>query len=421
MQDFLNWLGPVWRPHPGQERFLLARAKTKVLACGRRWGKTDACAVQVIAGLGADRPRRTLLVAPTLEQASFLFRRLRGLVEQLVSRGLWELRFPLMPKFRDSKMELTMGDHSVVARSAHSRHHLRGDEASEIIVDEAAYVSGSVVNEVLTPMMATTDGSLTMISTPNGQDHFYEAFREGLENSDEFWSLQAPSSDNPQVRQAFLDRQKKLLSPSAFATEYEAQFVQREGYVFDRTAVDECVVAEPDFDIPGPTIIAVDWARYEDFSALVVVRGFQSRASVLEVDRKHREDWFKQIGWVTDVLARYPNARLICDTTGGGDSITAWLRNELRGVSIKSFVFTTESKPKLVDGLVRAFETRSIQLPPHEALKKELDNFQATRSASGHVQMAAKSGHDDLVMALAMAVSDLPYAHRMILTTNPRR
>jgi hypothetical protein len=35
--------------------------------------------------------------------------------------------------------------------------------------------------------------------------------------------------------------------------------------------------------------------------------------------------------------------------------------------------------------------------------------------------MAAKSGHDDLVMALAMAVSDLPYAHRMILTTNPRR
>jgi hypothetical protein len=141
---------------------------------------------------------------------------------------------------------------------------LRGDEASEIIVDEAAYVPGSVVNEVLTPMMATTDGSLTMISTPNGRDHFHEAFAEGLESTDEFWSLQAPSYDNPFVGQAFLDRQKMLLSPSAYATEYEAQFVQREGYVFDRKSVEECVFAEPDSDVPGPTIIAIDWARYED-------------------------------------------------------------------------------------------------------------------------------------------------------------
>lgn len=420
MTEFLEWLAPVWRPHPGQEKFLRATAKTKVLACGRRWGKTDACAVQVISGLSESEPKRTLLVAPTLEQAGFLFRRLRSLIEQLVGRGIWELRHHLIPKFRNSKMDFSMGEVSVAARSAHSGHHLRGDEANDIIVDEAAYIKGEIVNEVLTPMMATTDGTLTMISTPNGQDHFYEAFKEGLENTDEFWSLQAPSSDNPRVRQAFLDRQKRLLSPSAYATEYEAQFVQREGYVFDRRAVEDCVVPEPDIDLPGPTIIAIDWARYEDFSALVVIRGSASRASVLEVDRKHREEWARQIEWVKEVLKRYPNARLICDTTGGGDGITAWLRTQLPGISIRSFVFTSESKPKLIDGLVRAFEARSIQLPPHPDLKKELDNFQVTRSPSGHIQMAAKSGHDDLVMALAMAVSDLPHANRMILTTNPR-
>lgn len=420
MQDFLNWLAPVWRPHPGQEKFLLAKAKTKVLACGRRWGKTDACAVQVIAGLGDETPKRTLLVAPTIEQASFLFRRLRRLIEQLANRGMWEHRFPSIPAFREKKMDLVMGDHTVVARSAHSGNNLRGDEATDIIVDEAAYIKGEIVNEILTPMMATTDGTLTMISTPNGQDHFYEAFQEGLENTDEFWSLQAPSSDNTRVRKEFLERQKKRLSPSAYATEYEAQFVQREGYVFDRTAVEECTVDDPDWDVPGPTIIAIDWARYEDYSALVVVRGFQSKASVLEIDRTHREEWSKQINWVSSVLERHPNARLICDTTGGGDSITAWLRTRHPEVSVRSFVFTTESKPKLVEGLVRAFEARSIQIPNHKDLKQELENFRATRTASGHIQMAAKSGHDDLVMAIAMAVSDLPYAHRMILTTNPR-
>jgi hypothetical protein len=39
MQEFLDWLSPIWKPHPGQLAFLEAKAKTKVLACGRRWGK----------------------------------------------------------------------------------------------------------------------------------------------------------------------------------------------------------------------------------------------------------------------------------------------------------------------------------------------------------------------------------------------
>ena len=356
MQSFLQWLAPVWRPHPGQERFLLARANTKVLACGRRWGKTDACAVQVIAGLNSEEPKRTILVAPTLEQASFLFRRLRRLIEQLVIKGIWEHRFPSVPTFREKRMDLTMGDHSVVARSAHSGNNLRGDEATDIIIDEAAFVKGEIVHEILTPMMATSEGTLTMISTPNGHDHFYEAFHEGLSSTDEFWSLQAPSSDNPKVRQAFLDQQRKRLSESAYATEYEAQFVQREGSVFDRKAVEACTVAEPEVDIPGPTIIAVDWARYRDHSALVVIKGFRARASVIEIDRKQGAEWQDQIAWVKSVVERHPNARLICDTTGGGDSITAWLRKDLPGVSVQSFVFTTESKPKLIDGLVSAFE-----------------------------------------------------------------
>ena len=420
MQDFLTWLAPVWRPHPGQLRFLLAQAKTRVLACGRRWGKTDACAVQVLSGFDTASEGRTLLVAPTIEQAGFLFRRLRRLIEQLISRDLWGLRFEADPKIKESKMELNVGPHSVVARSAHSGNHLRGDEASHIIVDEAAYVKAEVVHEVLAPMMATFDGTLTMISTPNGHNHFYEAFQEGLENTDEFWSLQAPSSDNPQVRTAFLERQRKLLSPSAFATEYEAQFVQREGYVFDRKSVQDSIAAEPNAEIPGPTIVGIDWARYEDYSALVVIRGFQRQASVLEIDRKHRVEWSQQIEWVKAILARHPGARIICDTTGVGDGITSWLRQQLAGVSIRPCVITSESKPRLIDGLVRAFEARALQIPQYEALIKELESFQATRSPSGHVQMAAKSGHDDLVLALAMAVSDLPHANRMILATNPR-
>jgi hypothetical protein len=51
MTSFLNQLSPFWQPHAGQLEFLENPAKIKVLACGRRWGKTDACAAQIVSTL----------------------------------------------------------------------------------------------------------------------------------------------------------------------------------------------------------------------------------------------------------------------------------------------------------------------------------------------------------------------------------
>jgi hypothetical protein len=88
--------------------------------------------------------------------------------------------------------------------------------------------------------LSTTDGDLTLISTPKGTNHFYEQFSEGIKTDhdrDEFFSLQSPSSDNPMVVAKFLEKQKKLLSASAYQTDYEAKFVQHDGYVYARDAV----------------------------------------------------------------------------------------------------------------------------------------------------------------------------------------
>ncbi len=424
MQEFLDWLSPIWKPHPGQLAFLEARAKTKVLACGRRWGKTDACAVQILSKLTDDKPRRQLIIAPTKAQAKMIYKRIVSLIKRLLNKDLWFQKFIDIPTFRDSDMEITIGHHTICARSAGQKHNLRGDEADHIAVDEAAFVTREVIDEVLSPMMATTDGELTLISTPKGTNHFYEQFSEGIKtdhDKDEFFSLQSPSSDNPMVIANFLEKQKKLLSASAYQTEYEAKFVQHDGYVFSREAVERCVHLEPESEIDGPDIIAIDWARYHDYTALVVLRGHQTRASVLEADRLQRTGWKEQIEWVKSITDRYPNARIVCDTTGVGDGITSWLREELKTKSVKDHTITATNKPQLIDGLVKLIEREHIQLPDYKPLREELDNFEATRSATGHITLAAQCGHDDLVIALALAASDLPYAHRMIMTTGDRR
>ena len=60
METTLDRLRPIWKPHDGQREFLLAASPFKVLACGRRWGKSDASAVTVIDALLRVAPQRVL-------------------------------------------------------------------------------------------------------------------------------------------------------------------------------------------------------------------------------------------------------------------------------------------------------------------------------------------------------------------------
>jgi hypothetical protein len=100
VRSFLNRIKKIWRPHAGQLAFLSNDADVKVLACGRRWGKTDACAAQVVQILFGKTPSRHILVAPTLDQVRILFDRVLKFVDRLTAAGLAPWRSE--PKIRQA-------------------------------------------------------------------------------------------------------------------------------------------------------------------------------------------------------------------------------------------------------------------------------------------------------------------------------
>ena len=62
-----------WNPHPTQRQWLLIDARVKTAACGRRWGKTEAAAVDA-ATMAITRPGSVqIIVAPTYDQSSLIF------------------------------------------------------------------------------------------------------------------------------------------------------------------------------------------------------------------------------------------------------------------------------------------------------------------------------------------------------------
>ena len=79
-----------------------------------------------------------------------------------------------------------------------------GNEATDIVIDEAAYVPEEIITEVAMPMLATTDGRLTLISTPHGKNHFWKFFRFGKRESMGCGAERLPLQNHPSFQKTFL-------------------------------------------------------------------------------------------------------------------------------------------------------------------------------------------------------------------------
>lgn len=401
MDAFLRSIEPHWQPHSGQRDFLVHPSPIKVLACGRRWGKTDVCAVETLYRLIRGKGQRCVVIAPTQDQANILFERVVALARTLLdAKPDIQVRATPYPRLEIDGNELT-------ARSGHLEHSLRGREATSIVIDEAAFLPESVITEVAMPMLATSDGSLSLISTPNGMNHFYRFFELGQRGEHDVWSRTAPSDESPLVSQRFLAIQRELVSPRAYRVEYEASFEDSEGRVFKTEDIDACLfhVLPP---IEGSVAVGIDLGRSVDFTAVVVLVGKRDGFAVRRVDRWRRVCWDTTVSRIVDLLQPYPNASIFVDASGVGDVVFELMQQQPGLKTARGLRFDSPLKQELIQNLSWAFERRHLAMTPHIELIKELQHFEQTTTNAGNTRYGAIHGyHDDLVIALALAVSAL--------------
>ncbi|MBS1705946.1 MAG: hypothetical protein JST40_08735 [Armatimonadetes bacterium] len=414
MQTFLSSIADVWHPHEGQREFLLRTEHVKVLACGRRWGKSEACAIAILHRLlGQERIEKILLIAPTLIQSQIIFERILELLPDITEEK------PIVK--RGPYPSIQLFGNVLRSRSGVIQRNLRGLGATLIVVDEAAFVPESVITDVALPMLATTNGDLILISTPHGRNHFWKFFMMGQSEGGKIWSKTAPSSENPNVTRAFLDNQKELVSERVFLVEYEASFLEDSTQVFPDESV-TAAIRPIVVHAEAPTRIGIDWARYTDYTAVAVVQGTRSQANLVALHHWTGVGWTEQIDRVADIVAHFPEAKVTCDATGMGDVALEMLRKRLDENVVEGVVFTTRTKSDLVDGLAWMFENRALAILPHPELQKELSYYRAESKGSRTEFGGAGGVHDDLVTALALAVSALPrHEHVGIAVGCPRK
>lgn len=420
MFDFLETLRKNgWSPHEGQLAYLKSDARFRVLACGRRWGKTDAAAAEITRQIATHSTGRQIAIAPTLAQARIVFDRVKCLLAMVgVTFSTVATPYPTLRVHDGSGKDAPML-HVFDARSGHEAKSLRGYGATHILIDEAAYIPESVITEVAMPMLAANDGRMTLISTPRGRSFFYRFYQMGVRAENGFWSRTSPSWENPLVSQEYIELQKEILSDRVFRTEYGAEFLDSNTTVFASDAIDSALQAVR--NSIGPTVVGVDWARYADYTAAVAIKGTRNDASVVGVDRWSGMRWSRIVSNVAAFASAHGAGRVVCDVTGVGDPVTEQLRLALPNHSILGFRFTRTSKVEIVEHLVWMFERGSLSLPACPDLLRELEHFEAVSDETGGISYRASAGmNDDLVCALAMACSELPHSRELRVLTRSR-
>ncbi len=377
------------RPHPAQAHILKHRARYRVVACGRRFGKTEVGKIAVIEH--ALRGQKTWWLAPTYSMTAQVWRDLKHTLGHLPA---------LTINNTEHRLDLPNGG-MIAVRSTHYPDLLRGAGLDFVVLDEAAFMEGQVWDEVVRPMLLERQGAALFLSTPYGHNWFWSIFQRGQDPTQTDWaSFQFSSLENPMVSPSELEVIRHSTPERIFQEEYLAQFMADAGAVFRGL---EAVVGAPTPAEPlvgHRYVMGVDWGRERDYTALVVFDA--TTRQMVMLDRFNEIGWSLQRGRLQVAVERWRPSTIWAESNSIGSVNIEALQAE--GLAVRPFATTAKSKPPLIEGLALAIERRELTLLPDPVLLHELRAYTLERMSEGGFRYSAPSGqHDDTVIATALA------------------
>lgn len=388
------------RPHKGQAQVHNDPARFKVLACGRRWGKTrlgvNEC-LEVAAQGG-----RAWWVAPTYRMTEVGWRPLR----QLATKLGWQVRL-------GDKQVMAPNGGEVSVRSSDNYDALRGEGLDFVVLDECAFIAEPTWTEALRPALSDRLGKAMFISTPKGRNWFWRYWQLGQDTAQSEWrSWQFPTASNPFIKASEIEAARHSLPERTFEQEYLAHFMDDAGGVFRRVLA--AAVLEPQ-DAPTPGhqyVMGVDWGKSNDWTVITVWDA--TTHDLVALDRFNQIDYAFQMERLRVLVDRWQPDCIRPEVNSMGEPLVEQLQRE--GLPVTPFVTTNASKAAAVEALALAFERGDIHIINDATLIAELQAFEMSRTVTGMTRYAAPEGmHDDMVMSAVMGYSAIAETGPLLL------
>ena len=226
-------------------------ARFKVIAAGRRTGKSRLAAwMLIINALQAERGH-VFYVAPTQGQA-----------RDIMWQTLLELGHPVIAGSHINNLQIKLVNGATISlKGADRPETMRGVSLKFLVMDEYADMKPEVWEQILRPALADQKGSALFIGTPMGRNHFYELYKYAeLGDDEDFKAWHFTSYDNNIIDPSEIDRAKRSMSSYAFRQEFMASFEAMGSEMFK----EDWITYKEEEPSGGEYYIAVDLAGFEE-------------------------------------------------------------------------------------------------------------------------------------------------------------
>jgi len=233
--------------HPAQLEIFHSPARFKVVAAGRRFGKSRLAAWMLIIKALASKSKDVCYVAPTFQQA-----------KDVIWADLKDLGQDVILHTTENTSTITLvNGRKIVLKGSDRPDTLRGVGYSFVVLDEYASMKPFVWEQILRPTLADVKGDAMFIGTPAGKNHFYELWQDAHDNED--WeAFSFNSTDNPLIDPGEIEHAKQTMSTQNFRQEFEASFQTFSGGIFE-----EDWIRFGEEPTQGSYVVAVDPAGFE--------------------------------------------------------------------------------------------------------------------------------------------------------------
>ena len=264
---------------PWQEKVYESNARFKVVAAGRRTGKSRLAAWMLIVNALSEKDGKVFYVAPTQGQA-----------RDIMWQTLLELGSPVIKSAHINNLQITLVNGAVISlKGADRPETMRGVSLKFLVLDEYADMKPTVFEQILRPALADNKGETLFIGTPMGRNHFYELYKYAELGDDETYEgWHFTSYDNPLLDPEEIEIAKKSMSTYSFRQEFMASFEAMGSEIFK----EEWVKFADEPPAIGEYYIAIDLAGFADVAKATTSKNKKLDQTAISVVKVNEDGWF---------------------------------------------------------------------------------------------------------------------------------
>lgn len=268
---------------PWQQKVWNKTIRFKVVAAGRRTGKTLLAVYLLLYYALQAKAGHVFYVAPTQGQA-------RDIMWQV----LLEKGNAVIKNSHINNLQVTLINGATISlKGADRPETMRGVSLKYLVMDEYADMKPEVWEQILRPALADQKGGALFIGTPMGRNHFYDLYKYAEDEEDDTWNAwHFTSYDNPLLDPLEIDAAKKSMSSFAFRQEFMASFEAQGSDLFK----EEWIQMGTEEPTEGSYYLAIDMAGFEDATAKKKKKSRLDSTSIACV-KVDESGW-----WVDDII-----------------------------------------------------------------------------------------------------------------------